>query len=142
MIQTNTKYFILLFFIFSSFVSIAQTDGQVLTRTNGGASWEISGLRGSFIVPANTTFALTQAHHNHTIIMNVATSSVDLPDPDPNIADPILDGTTYTLINNHATNTKILNRSYGLINGGSTNILPNSTSITIQKVVNVWQQIY
>jgi len=48
MIQTNTKYFILLFCIFSSFVSIAQTDGQILTRTNGGASWEDSDGNGIY----------------------------------------------------------------------------------------------
>ena len=69
--------------------------------------------------------------------MNAASSNIALPAP-----SSVLDGTTYTLINTHATNTKTLNRSYGLINGGSTNTLPNSTSVTIQKVVNVWQQIY
>jgi hypothetical protein len=68
--------------------------------------------------------------------MNAASSNIALPAP-----SSVLDGTTYTLINTHATNTKALNRNYRLIGGGTSSTLPNSTSITIQRFGSDWVQL-
>lgn len=61
--KIDTRHFISLLCIFSSFVSIAQTDGQVLTRTNGGSSWEDSDgngiYSGSGISPSNVDVTVT-----------------------------------------------------------------------------------
>ena len=46
--QINIKHLILLLCIFSSFIGLAQTDGQILTRTNGGSSWADSDGNGIY----------------------------------------------------------------------------------------------
>ena len=74
--QINIKHLILLVCIFSSFIGLAQTDGQVLTRTNGGSSWADSDgngiYSGSGNIPSGGTTVTAGAN-----ALDVTTTTVD-----------------------------------------------------------------
>lgn len=105
---------------------------EVLTKVNGGASWEQLNTEIDILSTA-TTLNLDQ--NNHTVIMEHASSNISLPNASS------ANGTMYFIVNRHATNTKTINRSYNTITGTTSNQIGPQTSTIIQSDGINWYQI-